>query len=164
MATRAYSSDIEAQGSITTPCGTLQISVGNGAICACSFVDKQMSPFGSSSVLDAALHQMERYFAGQLTQFDLPINPTGTPFQQSVWQAMLEIPYGATISYGKLAHRIGHPTASRAVAAACGANPIVIIIPCHRVVAAHDIGGYTPGIRIKQYLLDFETLYKSSNL
>ncbi len=164
MATRAYSSDIEAQGSIITPCGTLQISVTNGAVCACSFVDKPMPPFGSSPVLDAALHQLERYFAGQLTEFDLPINPIGTPFQRYVWQSMMTIPYGDTISYGELARRIGYPTAARAVASACGANPIVIIIPCHRVVAAHDIGGYTPGIPIKQHLLHLESLYKSSNL
>lgn len=164
MATRAYSSDIEAQGSIITPCGTLQISVTNGAVCACSFVDKPNPPFGSSPILDAARQQLRRYFDGQLQTFDLPIKPVGTPFQQAVWHTMMEIPYGETITYGELARRIGRPTATRAVAAACGANPIAIIIPCHRVVAAHDIGGYTPGIPIKQHLLHLESLYKSSNL
>lgn len=162
MATHAYSSDIEAQGSIITPCGTLQISVTNGAVCACSFVDKPNPPFGSSPILDAARQQLRRYFDGQLQTFDLPIKPVGTPFQRSVWQSMMTIPYGDTIFYGELAHRIGHPDSARAVASACGANPIVVIIPCHRVVAANNIGGYTPGIHIKQHLLHLEYLHKQS--
>ncbi|MGM9871943.1 MAG: methylated-DNA--[protein]-cysteine S-methyltransferase [Muribaculaceae bacterium] len=156
----AYSSDIEAHGTISTPCGTVQISVGNGAVYACTFAVKPMPSYGISPVLDAAQRQLERYFAGALTVFDLPLNPVGTPFQQAVWHTMMEIPYGETITYSELARRIGRPTATRAVAAACGANPIAIIIPCHRVIAAHDIGGYTPGIPIKQHLLHLETVNK----
>lgn len=119
-----------------------------------------MPSYGISPVLDVAQRQLEHYFAGALTVFDLPLNPIGTPFQQAVWHTMMEIPYGETITYGELARRIGRPTATRAVAAACGANPIAIIIPCHRVVAAHDIGGYTPGVHIKQQLLHLETVNK----
>ncbi|MBR7539075.1 methylated-DNA--[protein]-cysteine S-methyltransferase, partial [Mycobacterium tuberculosis] len=93
--------------------------------------------------------------AGQRQVFDMPIALyTGTPFQQTVWEALLKIPYGKTISYAQLANHIGQPTACRAVANANGKNPISLIIPCHRVIASDGkLGGYTGGIEIKQTLL-----------
>ena len=83
----------------------------------------------------------------------------GTPFQQSVWQALMQIPYAATITYSDLAHHINKPRATRAVAAACGANPFPILIPCHRVVAKNGIGGFSLGIPAKQLLLNLESAH-----
>src|SRR6185369_17963768 len=87
-----------------------------------------------------ALHevrtQLAAYFSGRLTEFDLPLAPSGTAFQQQVWLELLRIPYGATTSYGEIARRLGDPTASRAVGAANGRNPLPIVVPCHRVVGA----------------------------
>ena len=104
-----------------------------------------------------ALGQLAEYFAGSRQDFDLPLRPQGTAFQQTVWQALLDIPYGTTESYGELARRIGQPTASRAVGLANGRNPISIVIPCHRVVGANgSLTGYGGGIERKRTLLDLE--------
>ena len=107
-------------------------------------------------VIQEALIQLKAYFAGQLMEFNLPACLDGTPFQQSVWRAMTKIGYGQTASYSDLAKEIGKPKALRAVAAACGANPIGVIIPCHRVVAKNGIGGYTGGLEKKKFLLALE--------
>jgi len=104
-----------------------------------------------------ALSQLKGYFAGTLRRFDLPLAPEGTAFQKLVWQALLTIPYGETLSYGGLAQRIGKPTASRAVGAANGRNPIPIIIPCHRVIgAAGSLTGFGGGLSTKRKLLELE--------
>ena len=100
--------------------------------------------------------QLDEYFAGVRRSFDVALAPRGTPFQRRVWRALLSIPYGETITYGELARRVGKPRAARAVGAANGANPIAIIIPCHRVVAAGGIGGYGGGPEIKRELLALE--------
>jgi methylated-DNA-[protein]-cysteine S-methyltransferase len=103
------------------------------------------------------IRQLDEYFGGQRTEFDLPMNLVGTPFQRTVWAALQEIPYGETRSYGQLAERIGRPGAARAVGLANGRNPIGIIVPCHRVVGASgDLTGYGGGLERKQHLLDFE--------
>jgi methylated-DNA-[protein]-cysteine S-methyltransferase len=103
--------------------------------------------------------QLNDYFTGRLTTFDLPLAPHGTAFQQKVWQALQTIPYGKTISYGELARHIGQPTASRAVGLANGRNPISIIVPCHRVVGASGkLTGYGGGIERKQWLLNHESI------
>jgi len=104
-----------------------------------------------------AARQLEAYFARRRTTFELPLDPRGTPFQQRVWEALETIPYGETVSYGELAKRIGQPTASRAVGAANGANPIPIIIPCHRAVGADgSMTGFGGGITLKRKLLALE--------
>jgi methylated-DNA-[protein]-cysteine S-methyltransferase len=104
-----------------------------------------------------AASQLRAYFAGELTEFDLPIAIGGAPFQQRVWAELLKIPYGSTISYGELARRIGNPKASRAVGAANGDNPISIIIPCHRVIGSNGkLTGYGGGVERKKFLLEFE--------
>jgi len=104
-----------------------------------------------------AARQLEAYFARRRTTFELPLDPRGTPFQQRVWEALETIPYGETVSYGELAKRIGQPTASRAVGAANGANPIPIIIPCHRAVGADgSMTGFGGGIALKRKLLALE--------
>jgi len=101
--------------------------------------------------------QLALYFAGQLTEFDLPLAPEGTVFQQKVWQELRHIPYGATLSYGELARRIGNPNASRAVGLANGRNPISIIVPCHRVIGASGkLVGYGGGLSRKEILLALE--------
>jgi methylated-DNA-[protein]-cysteine S-methyltransferase len=105
-----------------------------------------------------AIRQLRDYFAGRRTEFDLPLAPEGTPFQRAVWRQLQDIPYGETISYGELARRVGNPKASRAVGSANGANPIPIVIPCHRVIAAGGkLGGFGGGLPVKQALLDLET-------
>lgn len=111
----------------------------------------------SRAALGAAIAQLNAYFAGELRTFTLRLAPQGTPFQQTVWQALQEIPYGETISYGVLARRLGKPTASRAVGAANGQNPLPIVIPCHRVIGSTGkLTGYAGGVDLKEALLTFE--------
>ncbi len=107
--------------------------------------------------LDEPCRQLERYFEGRLKRFDLALAPRGTPFQQRVWQALLQIPYGQTTSYSELAERLGNPKAVRAVGTANGANPISIIIPCHRVIGRDgSLTGYAGGLPRKALLLKLE--------
>lgn len=104
-----------------------------------------------------ALRQLEAYFAGELKVFDLPLAPQGTPFQMKVWRTLQTIPHGQTWSYGQLARAIGQPSASRAVGAANGRNPLPIVIPCHRVVGSNgDLTGFGGGVEIKAALLEME--------
>lgn len=101
--------------------------------------------------------QLMAYFAGDLRTFDLELMPVGSPFQLSVWRALTEIPYGLTTSYGEIARRIGRPSASRAVGAANGSNPIPIIVPCHRVIGSSGaLTGFGGGIDTKRWLLAHE--------
>ena len=120
----------------------------------------QESPSGwqqRNEDFDDVVEQLQDYFAGRRRQFDLPLAPAGTPFQQRVWRALLDVPYGETISYGELASRIGQRTASRAVGLANGSNPLPIVIPCHRVIGASGkLTGYGGGLPIKQQLLRLE--------
>jgi methylated-DNA-[protein]-cysteine S-methyltransferase len=101
--------------------------------------------------------QLEAYFDGRLRDFDLPLAPAGTAFQQSVWRLLIQIPYGTTTTYGALATTLGDPGKSRAVGAANGRNPIAIIIPCHRVIGANgSLTGFAGGLDVKRRLLDRE--------
>lgn len=109
--------------------------------------------------------QLQAYFAGDLQDFDLPLAPEGTEFQQRVWNALTEIPYGETWSYGELARHIGNPKASRAVGAANGLNPIPVIIPCHRVIGSSGkLTGFGGGLETKEYLLTLEAEARSPSL
>ena len=102
--------------------------------------------------------QLQAYLDGELRDFELPLAAEGTPFQQRVWRALCDIPYGETISYGELARRIGQPTASRAVGLANGQNPISIVVPCHRVIGANgSLTGYGGGLERKRWLLAHES-------
>jgi len=106
-----------------------------------------------------AIRQLNDYFVGRSTTFDLALCPHGTPFQVQVWTALLQIPFGRTCSYGELARRIGRPTASRAVGAANGANPLPIVIPCHRVIGSDgSLTGFGGGLAAKRWLLRHEAL------
>ncbi|HEX8083463.1 MAG TPA: methylated-DNA--[protein]-cysteine S-methyltransferase [Solirubrobacteraceae bacterium] len=101
--------------------------------------------------------QLDEYFAGERRAFDFPLAPAGTPWQQAVWRALLEIPYGATITYTELAARAGRPGAARAAGAANGRNPIAILIPCHRVIGTGGgLTGYAGGVGAKAWLLALE--------
>ncbi len=105
----------------------------------------------------AAIEQLDEYFAGRRRRFDLPLAPRGTDFQRRVWRALSDIPYGKTISYGELARLIGKPSASRAVGLANGANPLPIVVPCHRVIGADgSLTGFGGGLPIKRKLLALE--------
>lgn len=107
--------------------------------------------------LQPAIDQLNAYFAGDLRAFDLALAAAGTPFRHKVWDELVRIPYGETISYGELARRIRQPSASRAVGLANGANPIPIIVPCHRVIGANgQLTGFGGGLPIKRWLLDHE--------
>ncbi len=109
------------------------------------------------STLGPAIAQLEAYFDGRLHDFDVLLAAQGTPFRKTVWDELVRIPYGQTISYGELARRIGNPVASRAVGAANGANPLPIIVPCHRVIGSGGkLTGFGGGLPIKQWLLDHE--------
>jgi len=107
-------------------------------------------------VLKETATQLEEYFAGERSEFELPMELDGTDFQRQVWTELSRIPYGETISYGELARRVGRPNGSRAVGQANGRNPIPIIIPCHRVLASNGIGGYGGGLKVKRALLAVE--------
>jgi methylated-DNA-[protein]-cysteine S-methyltransferase len=109
------------------------------------------------SALRTIRDQLCAFFAGELRTFDVPIRMVGTPFQRLVWQGLLTIPFGATISYAELARRVGHPGAARAVGAANGRNPVAIVVPCHRVIGADGtLTGYGGGLDRKQWLLEHE--------
>lgn len=112
---------------------------------------------GATLLTDVASEQLEAYFAGARRSFDLPFDAAGTPFQQSVWRALCTIPYGETRSYRELAEAIGNPKAVRAVARANGANPLSIVVPCHRVIGADGtLTGYAGGLEMKARLLTLE--------
>lgn len=160
---------------VNSPVGPLTLVAADGVL-AGLYMDKQRhapsadslgelvpDPHSAADAVDAAapfaepVRQLREYFAGQRTEFDLPLVLEGTPFQRRVWAALRKIPYGETVSYGQLADAIGQPTAARAVGLANGRNPISIIVPCHRVVgAAGDLTGYGGGLARKQHLLAFE--------
>lgn len=113
----------------------------------------------SDSVLDRAATQLTEYFAGNRTNFDLPFEPAGTPFQRTVWNHLAALPFGAITTYGEIGRATGRPTAGRAVGGAVGANPLPILVPCHRVLASDGrITGYSggDGIPTKVWLLDHE--------
>ena len=141
--------------SFHSPIGDLTVSEEDGALVSVDWGwGREQEP---SPLVKEARAQIEAYLDGERTAFDLPLKPTGTDFQQRVWHAMQDIPIGAMETYGNLARRVG--SAARAVGMACGANPLPIVIPCHRVVAAGGgLGGYSGvgGLATKRALLDIE--------
>ncbi|WP_433889901.1 methylated-DNA--[protein]-cysteine S-methyltransferase [Streptomyces sp. CA-111067] len=150
---------------VDSPCGPLTMVARDGALAGLYMVAQRHRPpeesFGPRDddlpVFAEAARQLDAYFAGGLSRFDLDLSMTGTPFQRRVWQALLDIPYGETVSYGELAVTLGQPTASRAVGLANGKNPVGIIVPCHRVVGADgSMTGYGGGVDRKRWLLAHE--------
>jgi methylated-DNA-[protein]-cysteine S-methyltransferase len=115
--------------------------------------------------LQEAIEQLQQYFAGELKEFHLKLNPQGTAFQKKVWQALQKIPFGRTASYMELAKELGDPLAIRAVAAANGKNPLWIFVPCHRVIGSDgSLTGYAGGLWRKKWLLDHEQPFKQQSL
>jgi methylated-DNA-[protein]-cysteine S-methyltransferase len=147
---------------IDSPLGPLLLAAENGAVTMLWMSplptrDDPPSQGADRAVLDETAAQLDRYFAGSLTAFDLPLGLRGTPFQRRVWLALQEIPFGETISYGELAASIGKPGCARAVGLANGQNPISIIVPCHRVIGSNGkLTGYGGGLDRKAWLLDHE--------
>ncbi|SEF22199.1 methylated-DNA-[protein]-cysteine S-methyltransferase [Amycolatopsis pretoriensis] len=149
---------------VDSPCGPLTLVAEGDALCGLYMHEQRHRPaeatFGSPGAVEVfalAETQLKEYFAGQRREFDLPLAFRGTPFQRSVWAALLDIPYGETASYGELAQLLGKPAAARAVGLANGKNPVSIIVPCHRVLgSAGSLTGYGGGLERKRYLLDFE--------
>jgi methylated-DNA-[protein]-cysteine S-methyltransferase len=151
---------------LPSPIGPLTIVARDGAITGLYMDAQRHAPqpesFGlpgdaAEEPFATAAAQLSAYFAGELTEFDLPLSPTGTDFQLRVWAGLRAIPYGQTVSYGELARRMGSPAASRAVGLANGRNPIAIVIPCHRVIGSDgSMTGYGGGLDRKQFLLALE--------
>lgn len=155
-----------------SPCGKLILGSIEGELCLCDWFDikhrirnddrvKRILDAeykeGSSAVIRQAIDELEEYFSGQRKRFDVPIRFAGTDFQQCVWNALLEIPYGETRSYMSIAHNVGNPKGVRAVAQAIGSNGISIIVPCHRVVGSgNSLTGFAGGLDAKRYLLRLE--------
>lgn len=145
---------------ILTPCGRMFIADRGGELCLCDWHMPTDAIESTSALLDEARRQIGEYFEGKLKHFRLPLRIEGTPFRLSVWAALAAIPYGATISYGELAAAIGRPDAVRAVAGACGANKLSLLIPCHRVVGYNGrLTGYAGGLPAKETLLTLERHY-----
>ncbi len=144
---------------VDTPIGALLIAGDGTAIVETYFAGAKPKAdwIRDDDALREAADQLHAYFSGERNTFDLPLAPRGTEFQQVVWHALLAIPYGQTTTYSTIAQRIGKPAAVRAVGAANGANPIPIIIPCHRVIGASgSLTGFGGGIDVKRQLLALE--------
>jgi methylated-DNA-[protein]-cysteine S-methyltransferase len=148
---------------IESPVGRLLLAGTQGELAVIEFENgrRPRRPDASwrkdARAFSQATTELHEYFTGARRQFTLRLSPSGTPFQLRVWQALLDIPYGETRSYGELARRIGQPSASRAVGLANGSNPLSIVIPCHRVIGSNgSLTGYGGGLRIKQQLLELE--------
>jgi methylated-DNA-[protein]-cysteine S-methyltransferase len=146
-----------------SPVGTIEIRAESGVLTALHFLEEAPATTSDNGesvpLLVEARRQLQEYFAGERTEFDLPIAGRGTAFQQRVWAELRQIPFGETTSYGEIARRLGMPTgASRAVGLANGANPIAIVVPCHRVIGANgSIIGYAGGLNRKRFLLGLES-------
>lgn len=148
---------------IDSPIGALLVA-GDGDALTAVHMDGSPGPGWrrDRTALREATSQLRAYFAGELREFDLPLAPHGTPFQQAVWAALREIPYGHTISYAELAAAVGRPRSARAVGAANGRNPIAVVVPCHRVIGASGaLTGYGGGLDRKRLLLDLEAGQRS---
>ena len=149
-----------------SPAGWLEIEATNNEISKLIFCDTPDVVFESDNpALQQCCLELDEYFAGKRQHFDIQTTFEGTPFQHKVWQELLKIPYGKTISYADLAKAVKNPKACRAVGSANGKNPIAIIIPCHRVIASNgNLGGYAYGVEAKKQLLDLEEKNVETNL
>ena len=142
---------------VPSPVGVLEVVTSDGAITALNWSGRNACATApASNLLAEAAGQLDAYFAGHLKSFDLPLAPAGSDFQKNVWREMLAIPYGETRTYGEIAKTL--TSAAQAVGNACGANPIPVIIPCHRILATGGPGGYSGagGLETKRKLLDLE--------
>jgi methylated-DNA-[protein]-cysteine S-methyltransferase len=147
---------------VSSPIGELMLCGDDDALTALHLPGHWAKPAAGwrrddARFADVAL-QLDEYFAGERTTFDVPLRMQGGPFEREVWAELLQIPYGETASYGEIARRVGKPHASRAVGAANGRNPVAIIVPCHRVIGSDGtLTGYGGGLERKRALLDLES-------
>jgi methylated-DNA-[protein]-cysteine S-methyltransferase len=147
-----------ASAVIDTPIGPLGLVASESGLRGVRFHARRLRTEGRSPVLDEAAGQLDAYFAGELTEFDLPLDLAGTEFQVRCWRALATIPYGRTVSYGEQARRLGlGPDAARAVGSANGQNPLPLVLPCHRVIGADgSLTGFGGGLETKRFLLEHE--------
>ena len=162
-----------------SPCGMLMLGSYDNKLCLCDWqtekhrnhINRRLKRIlnakfeeGTSDIIEKAIKQLDEFFAGKRQEFDIPLLFVGTDFQKKVWSELLKIPFGETISYGKMATRIGMPKAVRAVANANGANAISIFAPCHRVIGSdHSLTGYGGGLDAKRELLELEGVFTHSD-
>ncbi len=154
-----------AQRTVDSPLGIVLLARGHDGLCGLWFEDQKHHPgtlnapvMKTDLVLERAASQLQDYFTGQPTEFSIPLDSHGTPFQKKVWSALMAIPRGHTSTYSDIARTIGAPRAVRAVGAAIGKNPLSVIVPCHRVVGLRgQLTGYAGGLERKQALLNLET-------
>lgn len=143
-----------------SPAGTIYMAANGIGICDLHFIREAVSVSVNSEkhpLLAELTIQLDNYFAGKLKSFDIPLNPSGTDFQKQVWKAVANIPYGEVISYAKLSESLGNAGAIRAVANANAKNPLLILVPCHRVIGSNkSLTGYSGGLPRKRFLLQLE--------
>lgn len=150
---------------INTPLGTAKIKGDENGVSVISILQEGEISKVIPVELKDAVKQLQEYFEGKRTSFNFPINPKGTDFQQKVWKALLEIPYGKTTSYMDLSKKLGDVKAIRAVASANGKNPLWIVVPCHRVIGSDgSLTGYAGGLWRKKWLLEHENPLKQQSL
>ena len=155
---------------VDSPIGPLTLVERNGALAGVYVEDHRARPTDEAAaeptgVLAEAARQLEEYFAGERTTFDVPLDLGGTDFQRRVWACLQQIPYGETATYGELARELGSPGAARAVGLANGRNPVSILVPCHRVVGSSGkLVGYAGGLNRKQLLLELERAAREPRL
>ncbi|KAB5488744.1 methylated-DNA--[protein]-cysteine S-methyltransferase [Flagellimonas hadalis] len=143
---------------LQTPVGIAEFQGDEEGLASISILDEN-KPIGIiPEILEDAVYQLKEYFEGSRQQFDLKLNPSGTDFQKKVWEALLEIPFGKTISYLELSKKLGDVKAIRAAASANGKNPLWIVVPCHRIIGTNgDLIGYAGGLHRKKWLLEHES-------
>ena len=140
-----------------TPLGKMEITASQRAVLSVLFVDR-VNTVAGNALTELAKSQLLQYYAGDLQQFDLPMEPAGTDFQKRVWQALTTVGYGKTCAYGDIAQQISNPKAVRAVGAANGKNPMTIVVPCHRIIGSNGaLTGYASGVERKAWLLNHES-------
>ena len=142
---------------VDSPCGIIKITANDSSILSICFVDYNESDNQPNDLTNLASLQLKEYLNHKRRRFDLPLCPSGSVFQQRVWQTLTTIPYGQSTSYLSIAQRVGNPKGSRAVGRANGNNPISIVIPCHRVIGSNGaLTGYAGGLSRKKWLLEHE--------
>lgn len=151
---------------VDTPIGVLRLVTRAETLCALEFTDTPTRPrsakrrqrLPAGGIMKSLEQRLQAYFAGDLSALEgIPVDPEGTRFERRVWRALLRIPAGKTLTYGEIARKLGVPNAARAVGGACGRNPIVLVIPCHRVIGANgSLTGFGGGIELKRWLLRHE--------
>ena len=150
---------------VQTPIGIAELIGDKNGLASITVLESKKPKGTIPAVLKDAVEQLEEYFEGNRTVFELQLNPSGTDFQKKVWEALLQIPFGKTISYLELSKQLGDAKAIRAVASANGKNPLWIVVPCHRVIGTNgDLTGYAGGLHRKKWLLEHESPAKQTTL